>query len=96
MCGSATTGVEICWGAYGCVDRLGITQFLNRRNFPPRETVERVTYYLDDAHPDWRKQTRDCYFGHTHVPFSNYLHDGIRFHNSGCGLRRMQFNPIFF
>jgi len=85
------------WGqAYSHFDRTKILHFFNRRHFPHRHTVERVAFYLDDAHPGWRSETRDIYFGHTHVPLSNYLNEGIRFHNSGSAIRGMKFNPISF
>jgi len=66
------------------------------RRYPQRETVERVAHYLDCAWPDWRGIVRDCYFGHTHLPFSNYRHGGVSFHNTGSAIRGMGFNPILF
>ena len=51
---------------------------------------------LDDAMPGWRHTTRDCYFGHTHLPFTGYEHEGIVFHNTGSAIRGMSFRPLFF
>ena len=89
------------WGramaaAYVCVDRLGITRRVHEWHFPRRRTVERIAHYLDSTNPSWRKQTRDCYFGHTHLPFSNYEYHGVRFHNTGSGIHNLEFNPIWF
>ena len=82
--------------AYECVDRLGITKRVHQLHFPRRRTVGRIAYYLDSSHPGWRETTRDCYFGHTHLPFADYTHDGIRFHNTGSAIHHLGFNPIRF
>lgn len=37
-----------------------------------------------------------CYFGHTHCPFSDHSHQGVRFHNTGSGIRGMGFLPMGF
>jgi UDP-2,3-diacylglucosamine hydrolase len=82
--------------AYLAVDRLGITRAAHQYYFPRRTTVKRAMHYLDSAKPDWRINTLDCYFGHTHQPFSNYEHGDIRFHNTGSAIRGMGFNPLTF
>ncbi len=38
----------------------------------------------------------DVYYGHTHVPFHNYHHNGIAFHNTGCTIRRLKPNFLEF
>jgi UDP-2,3-diacylglucosamine hydrolase len=81
---------------YRCADRAGFTLWLHHRHFPPQPTVGKVASYLDSACPDWRAVTRDCYFGHTHLPLTRFLHAGIHFHNTGSGIIGMEFNPIFF
>jgi UDP-2,3-diacylglucosamine hydrolase len=82
--------------AYVYLDRFGITRIAHDWHFPRRKTIERVSYYLDHACPGWRDRTRHCYFGHSHLPFSNWEHDGIFFHNTGSAIRGMSFNPLFF
>jgi UDP-2,3-diacylglucosamine pyrophosphatase LpxH len=82
--------------AYEYVDRLGITRRVHEWHFPRRKTVERIAFYLDHVRPGWRKQTRDCFFGHTHLPFSNYEYEGIKFHNTGSAIHNLDFNPVFF
>jgi len=82
--------------AYVCADRLGITRRVHEWHFPRRKTVARIAYYLDHASPGWREQTRDCYFGHTHLPFTDYEYDGIQFHNTGSAIFNLDFNPILF
>jgi UDP-2,3-diacylglucosamine pyrophosphatase LpxH len=82
--------------AYLVADRLGITRFTHERWFPRQQTVERIAHYLDRACPDWRGAIRDCYFGHTHLPFSEHHHDGVTFHNTGSAIRGLDFNPMTF
>jgi len=82
--------------AYGWIDRLGVTRLGHQWHFPLRDTLERITGYLDRANPGWRKRTRDCYFGHTHLPFANFEHEGILFHNTGSAIRHMRFHPVTF
>jgi predicted phosphodiesterase len=82
--------------AYRCIDKLGITHFVHERQFPRRKTMERASFYLDDAQPGWRNLTSDCFFGHTHLPFSDCEHEGIIYHNTGSAIDAMEFNPVFF
>jgi UDP-2,3-diacylglucosamine hydrolase len=82
--------------AYECVDRLGITKRVHEFHFPRQQTVERLAFYLDSLCPGWRETTRACYFGHTHLPFADYEHDGVRFHNTGSAIHNMEFNPLCF
>jgi UDP-2,3-diacylglucosamine pyrophosphatase LpxH len=82
--------------AYSWVDRLGLTHRAQQWHFPRTQTVRRIAYHLDHASPGWRNGLQDCYFGHTHLPFSNWSHDGIRFHNTGSAVRTMVFQPILF
>lgn len=82
--------------AYVAVDRLGLTRAAHQCYFPRRRTVERAMHYLDRAWPKWRTNVRDCYFGHTHQPFSAYQYEAIRFHNTGSAIRGMGFNPLTF
>lgn len=82
--------------AYRWVDRLGLTLRLHHWQFPRQQTVERLAHYLDSACPGWQAGLRDCYFGHTHLPFSDFTHGGIRFHNTGSGIAGQEFNPLPF
>jgi UDP-2,3-diacylglucosamine pyrophosphatase LpxH len=82
--------------AYLAVDCLGITRLTHAGWFPRSRTVKRIAHYLDHACPDWRQDLRDCYFGHTHLPFSDHEHEGVNFHNTGSAIRGMGFNPKNF
>lgn len=81
---------------YQAIDALGVTETFHRWYFPPERTSARVAHYLDDALPAWRNEIDDCYLGHTHVPFRDHLHEGVRFHNTGSGIRGMGFQPLAF
>jgi hypothetical protein len=82
--------------AYACVDHLGFTRLGQVWKFPRSKTIQRVAHYLDRTCSGWRDGVLDCYFGHTHVPFSNYQVGGINFHNTGSAIRSMAFNPLVF
>lgn len=84
--------------AYGVADGLGLTRWAHECFFPRHQTVQRITHYLDRACPGWRLEIQDCYFGHTHLPFSNHQHEGVIFHNTGSSAaqRGMGFNPLVF
>ena len=82
--------------AYVWLDRLRLTHAAHGLHFPHRRTIRRIAAYLDAAVPGWRDRIRHCHFGHTHRALSDYPHDGIRFHNSGCGILGMEFRPAWF
>jgi hypothetical protein len=82
--------------AYQAVDWLGITRLAHRWQFPRPAAVARVAYFLDRTQPGWRGEIEHCYFGHTHLPFSNYQRDGVTYHNTGSAIRGMEFNPLWF
>ncbi len=81
---------------YELSDRLGLTDLVHRMHFPRERTVRRIAHYLDHVLPDWRESIRDCYFGHTHLSFADYIHEGVAFHNTGSGIRNMSFAPRYF
>jgi UDP-2,3-diacylglucosamine hydrolase len=51
---------------------------------------------LDHILPEWREEIDHCYFGHTHLPFTDYSHDGVFFHNTGSAIKDMEFQPLAF
>ena len=85
--------------SYGCrlAEGLGLKRQLHEWCFPQQRTLQRITHYLDRACPGWRQEVRDCYFGHTHLPFSGPAHEGIAFHNTGSAMPPgLGFNPLSF
>ena len=60
------------------------------------ELAEVLSNFLRDRDASALDGIKDIYFGHTHVPFKDYLRDGIRFHNTGSMIRGLRFNPCEF
>jgi UDP-2,3-diacylglucosamine pyrophosphatase LpxH len=83
-------------GLYAIAASTGVGKLLQQYYFPRQATVRRVSRYLDEVSPEWRDGTKDCFFGHTHMPFRNHVEAGIRFHNTGSAIRGMGFQPLFF
>jgi len=81
---------------YNVMDKLGLSKGFHNCYYPRSVTVKRVAHHLDTILPDWRNSIDDCYFGHTHLPFSDYSLEGVRFHNTGSGIRGMKFLPLHF
>ena len=81
---------------YGLADRTKLSSTFHRAYFPPITTIRRVAYHLDRSRPDWRQQTTSVYFGHTHCPIDGEQLDGVRFFNTGSGIRGMGFAPQWF
>jgi len=82
--------------AYQACDAAGLTRWVHRRHFPVDRTLARLQHHLDDALPDWQKDIRQVYFGHTHEPFEDAERGGVRFHNTGSAIRGMPFQPLRF
>ena len=82
--------------AYLVADRLGITWLAHRGHFAREKTLGRLTAFLDDSLPGWKQTTRDCYFGHTHLPFHDCAHEGVHFHNTGSAIKGSPFAPKRF
>ena len=81
---------------YDVADLTGMSLAFHKLYFPRNVVVARIAHHLDDTLPGWRDSASDCYFGHTHMPFRDHLHEGIRFHNTGSAIRSMGFQPIEF
>ena len=81
---------------YHGVDALGLSQRFHQLYFPHSRSVSRVAHHLDHVMPSWRQDIDHCYFGHTHRPFRDHELGGVRFHNTGSGIRGMGFQPLHF
>ena len=81
---------------YDAMDKLGISKGFHNCYYPKPVTVKRVAYHLDKILPNWREKIDHCYFGHTHLAFQNYSLHGVHFHNTGSGIRGMEFLPLDF
>lgn len=56
----------------------------------------RIIRYLQAHCPEELGGIRAIYFGHTHVPFSDFTCDGITFHNTGSLIRGLRWLPLQF
>jgi UDP-2,3-diacylglucosamine pyrophosphatase LpxH len=81
---------------YDGADAVGASRKVHDWWFPKRSTVLRVAYHLDHILPGWREEIDHCYFGHTHLPFTDHSHEGVMFHNTGSAIRDMEFRPLTF
>lgn len=62
--------------------------------FKPAQCVPKIHDLLVEHDQVLMDKVQDVYFGHTHVPFSCYPHKGIRYHNTGSGIRHMSTNMM--
>ena len=72
---------------YDLACRVPIASALQRLWFPRRCVTRRILSFLDSVAPWELASTEDIYFGHTHVPFTDYHYRGVRFHNTGSGVK---------
>lgn len=77
---------------YRLVDSSGLGLLFHRLYFQQKSTVTRLERFLD-RQPEG---VTTCYFGHSHVPFENHLHNGVTYFNTGSGIRGMGFLPQTF
>jgi UDP-2,3-diacylglucosamine hydrolase len=54
----------------------------------------KIKAYLDASQPGWSIGVTDIYFGHTHTPFTNFMYQGIRFHNTGSMIKGLPWHPL--
>lgn len=62
-----------------------------RTAYPTHAVVRRLIAYLDRIGHGPQTGVTDVYFGHTHLPLSDFPHDGVRFHNCGAPLKGCTF-----
>jgi UDP-2,3-diacylglucosamine hydrolase len=77
--------------------RLFVASRLHRRveRFISRERCAlKILTALRELDPDLRRSLTDIYFGHTHTPFTDFAVDGLRFHNTGSGIRHLQLHML--
>jgi hypothetical protein len=81
---------------YDGADAVGASRKVHDWWFPKRSTVLRVAHHLDHILPGWREDIDHCYFGHTHLPFTDHSHEGVMFRNTGSAIRDTEFRPLTF
>jgi UDP-2,3-diacylglucosamine pyrophosphatase LpxH len=73
--------------------RLNWVEYLRHRK---ESIVPRLTTHLTSSLSSELKLSRRVYFGHTHVPFQDFTHNGISFYNTGSLIRGLRWMPIEF
>lgn len=61
-----------------------------------RALAEKILSYLEKTQPENTQGVCEIYFGHTHIPFDNFLYKGIRFFNTGSMIRGLPWRPLEF
>ena len=72
---------------------LSRVHFVAYATHPKLLSAGRIMYYLGHADAEVLSGVADIYFGHTHYPFTDYEYRGIKFHNTGSGIRYLGFSP---
>jgi UDP-2,3-diacylglucosamine hydrolase len=73
--------------------RLNSVEYLRHT---PRLDAQRILRHLQSAHDPDLQGIRSIYFGHTHVPVSDFTLDGIKFFNTGSLIRGLRWQPLEF
>jgi UDP-2,3-diacylglucosamine hydrolase len=81
---------------YQVVYQAGITRTVPRLYFRRKAMANRVLSYLNRMEPEAMEGVESIFVGHTHVPFTDFVHKGKRFHNTGTAIHRRQFNLLTF
>ncbi len=81
---------------YDLTDKVGLSYLTHALWFAGNTAVRRISWHLDRVSSAWREDADNCFFGHTHMPIKNRLYRGIRFYNTGSGIRGMEFAPATF
>ena len=58
--------------------------------------LKRLSWHLDRVLPGWKDSVDQCFFGHTHIMMKDQNYGGVLFHNTGSGIRNMDFAPMHF
>ncbi|HLA84841.1 MAG TPA: metallophosphoesterase [Thermoguttaceae bacterium] len=59
-----------------------------------RTVTRRILAYLDEIGEGPSTGLKNVYFGHTHLAFSDFEHDGVRFHNGGAPIHGLRFRIL--
>ncbi len=73
--------------------RLNVVEYLRHQK---TTLAERIISYVSHYEPQQLEGIKTIFFGHTHVSFSNFSHEGITFHNTGSFIKGLKWNPMSF
>lgn len=79
---------------YDLAIRTGTHVFISRLFFTKRRMAKNLIWYLKNLGLGPESGITDVYFGHTHIPMSNFRYKGISFHNSGTAYKGMKLNIL--
>lgn len=71
--------------------RLNVVEYIRHSR---KELAEKLLNYLETRHGDTLQGVKSIYFGHTHVPFTNFEHRGFNFNNTGSLIRGLPWMPL--
>ncbi|MDF1814380.1 MAG: metallophosphoesterase [Verrucomicrobiales bacterium] len=81
---------------YDLSDALGFSDLTHHIWFRGDIAVKRISWHLEKIRPGWKDLIDHCFFGHTHLPVRGITKDGVKFFNTGSGIRGMEFHPVEF
>lgn len=73
--------------------RANIVEYVRH---PRQALCQKIVSYLQATHPEKLASAERIYFGHTHVPFTDYAFAGLRFSNTGSAIRGLKMNALEF
>lgn len=72
---------------YELSDKVGLTELSHKLFFPKERVARRIIHYLTTLPGGFPVNCRHIYYGHTHLPFANFVWNGYAFHNTGSAVR---------
>lgn len=62
--------------------------------YRPKKIVKRIYNAIAREDKQLLEKINHIHFGHTHVPFNNFVYKGINFHNTGAGVVNVKTNLL--
>ncbi len=89
-----TKKAKVLGRIYDVAFALRVHKAVHRITFPTEVVAKRLMHYLESVGEGPESGVEDVYFGHTHVALSDYVHEGLRFHNCGAPMPGLEFNIL--
>ncbi len=81
---------------YALVDKYRITIMVQRLSFSRQKVASRIIHYLNSLPLELSNNIEHIFFGHTHLPFTDYSYGNYYFHNTGAGIIGTEFMSLYF
>jgi UDP-2,3-diacylglucosamine pyrophosphatase LpxH len=88
---SAVRITRVIGWVYHAVHTIQATRIFHAM-WPARRCARHIEQSLAAAPSEMTSGITDVYCGHTHVAVSDFVHEGITFHNTGSGIRGLRCN----